>query len=85
MSDVHRDNPEASEAEIEAIQLAALMRPRDRGPLGALMRAHDPTAHEPRVSRECRDCGNPYTVPESQAHNHSKWYSLCGHCLSYEL
>ena len=28
---------------------------------------------------------NPYTVPESQAHNHSKWYSLCGHCLSYEL
>jgi hypothetical protein len=72
MSALHRENPEASEEQIE--RLAAF----------ALLTASAP-ATGPQIERSCRDCGNPFHVPLDRAHVNSKWYALCSYCLMNEL
>jgi hypothetical protein len=78
MSAIHREHPEASEAEIDAIQRAAL--------LGIGPHAGPPAPRtEPTVTRSCRDCSQPFEVPLSKANINSKWYALCAYCLANEL
>lgn len=72
MSDVHREHPEATEREIEAIQLGQLLRaPRTGSPAD--------------VMKDCRDCGTSFHVAAAHSASGSKWYSLCGSCLAGEL
>lgn len=43
------------------------------------------TSREPSITKHCRDCGTQFEVPVEHAHSGSKWYSLCGSCIQYEL
>jgi hypothetical protein len=70
MSQVHRDHPEATEAEIEAIQFGQLLYATADG----------------WVERRCRDCGAEFALSESlAAKSPTKWTSLCASCLWCEL
>jgi len=71
MSDVHRNNPEATDEEIEQLQAAALVF----APL---------PADYPTEVRRCRDCGRPFTCKRDRPSN-TKWGQLCGGCLVYEI
>lgn len=72
MSALHREHPDATPEELDALARAALL-------------TAGPVSDEPRVERTCRDCQNPYTVPASKADAGTKWWSLCGGCLAWEL
>jgi hypothetical protein len=80
VSRIHREHPEASEEEIDAMQRAELLgigpRARPRRPR--------PT-DEATLTRACRDCGQPFDVPLSKANAPGKWYALCAYCLAGEL
>lgn len=44
-------------------------------------------ADEGYVKAECRDCGTEFGVPAEKADRigRTKWYSLCGSCIRWEL
>lgn len=49
-------------------------------------RAHPETAPVgAQVERRCRDCEGTYMVPIEKKNEGSKWWSLCGSCLQWEI
>lgn len=86
MSEIHREHPDATPAEIEALQLAAIMKsPPAGGPMTEEERKIIQARQaEPQVEVLCRDCGDPFNVPESKASSGSKWWNLCGWCIRHE-
>lgn len=77
MSDVHRDNPEATPEQIENIQKAQL--------LGIGQYARAPENLTDNVTRQCWDCGQEFAVTAANADKTSKWFRMCGYCLADQL
>lgn len=48
------------------------------------MPATDPREAPATVRRDCRDCGEPFSIPFDKAHARSKWYELCASCLRWQ-
>lgn len=78
MSALHREHPDASDSEIDALQRAALLG------IGRYAGTQPPPA-DPQITRECRDCGREFSLPADRADAPGKWYRLCAYCLAYEL
>ena len=77
MSDVHRDNPDATPEEIDALQRAQL--------LGIGQYARERKELPDSITRQCRDCGEDFTISAIHADKHTKWFSMCSYCLANEL
>lgn len=70
MSQLARENPDATEDELVDLAAAALLR--------------GGREDDDLETRECRDCGHPFRTKPSMTRT-SKWGMLCPSCLRYEL